>query len=160
MSTSPEEIRIELKDGHIETYSAEGVEILWRVAVDRIQVMGEYTTSAGPDLEDYFLVFVCDRDTWYEVPMSATGIDRLLQSLSRHLESELSLNLVNSVELRSSVLWPSELKGEDLFRFEDFRPSGFLHSIAHLVGVRRVSFKLAEPLFDYLDDPPTASATG
>ncbi len=107
MSTEPEGIRVELKGIHIEAFLAGGGERLWRVATDQIQVVGEYTTSAGPYMEDYFLVFVRDRNTWYEVPVSATGMDRLLQSLSRHLESELSLNLGNSVDLRSRVLWPS-----------------------------------------------------
>lgn len=87
----------------------------WRLLVAKIRSIGEYTTSAGPFIDDYFLLFVDEEAHVYEASFYAQGRDEALASLSAHLHAPLQLRLANSTSWRSRVLWPPELVNQALF---------------------------------------------
>ncbi len=89
----------------------------WRVPVDQLAVVGEYTDASGPYLDDYFLVFVKKAGERYAASFYAEGRDSLFSRLGPALDSELRCGLCSSTELKSRVMWPPAIKDKPLFDF-------------------------------------------
>jgi hypothetical protein len=88
----------------------------WRLPVAKVRVIGEYTTAAGPGLDDYFFVFVTDdSESWFEASFYADGGDSFLSELNKLLGAEIRAGLCNSISWKTRVLWPKTLEGEELF---------------------------------------------
>jgi hypothetical protein len=90
----------------------------WRLPVRKVRAIGEYTTAAGPTLDDYFFVFVTeDSECWFEASFYADGRDAFLLKLSKLLGADIRAGLCNSTSWETRVLWPQTLEGEELFTF-------------------------------------------
>jgi hypothetical protein len=85
------------------------------VIVHEAVVIGEYTTSAGPYLDDYFLVLVNRLGQMSDIPMGEAR--EAIEMLERRLGTRLRFQLNNSVDLASRVVYPPELEGSPLLDF-------------------------------------------
>jgi hypothetical protein len=94
--------RLELCDGCIR-YWVDG-SAAWELPVSVIRVVGEATNDHGPFLDDYFLCFAADADSWFEASFYAEGTQEFMKSLAIVLGSELSLRLIGSTDYASNVL--------------------------------------------------------
>jgi hypothetical protein len=90
----------------------------WRVVLDDLRLIGEYTNEDGPFADDYFLVFATE-DRLFEASFYADGRDACLAQLSDRLDTPLLLQLACSTDFDSRILWPESLDGRPLL---DFRP--------------------------------------
>ena len=107
--------RLSLTDGTV-VYDC-GDDRLWEIALDRIRVVGEFTTSSWGD--DYFLVLVTDEGRWFEGSFYSENSAEFLLDLGEQVGAELKFGLCNSTELKSRVMWPTPIKDDPLFRFDN-----------------------------------------
>lgn len=89
----------------------------FRVPLTDIAVIGEYTTAAGPAVDDYFLVFLTSRGEQYEASFYAHGSEEALRAMAT--ESPLVPRLAASADLASNILWPAEYAGQTLFTYRE-----------------------------------------
>jgi len=55
----------------------------WKLPMSAIRLIGEYTNSDGPYLDDYFFVFVLADGTWRQASFYAEGRDGFLSALGK-----------------------------------------------------------------------------
>ena len=87
----------------------------WRVRLEAVCVIGEFTDGSGPWGDDFCAVFV-ERESgaWHVLPYDADGCDDVLKLLGRKLDTPLTTTLANSTEFRSRVIWPEQLRDRPL----------------------------------------------
>ncbi|WP_143435122.1 hypothetical protein [Hymenobacter roseosalivarius] len=88
---------------------------MWTLDIDKLKVVGEFTTTAGPWNNDWFLVFADKSNEWFEVPFEASS-KQFWSRLSQKVNQELIPGLAASVTYASRVIYPKELVGKGLFR--------------------------------------------
>ena len=54
----------------------------WELPVGAICVIGEMTNDHGPYVDDYFICFATDAQTWYEASFYAEGRERRPYAIS------------------------------------------------------------------------------
>jgi hypothetical protein len=82
-----------------------------------IAVVGEYTTASGPYDEDYFLVIIERDGRTTELPVAGvTPADHTW--LEAALGLTIDFQLANRTDFTSRIIFPEELRGQPLFRFE------------------------------------------
>ena len=87
----------------------------WDVAVSDIRVVGEFTTSAGPLVDDYFVVFVTSDGRDRVASYYAADWKTAWPNLEHEIRHDLDLWLTTSTSWNSRVLWPPELKDRPLY---------------------------------------------
>ncbi len=97
----------------------------WTVSVDNIAVIGEYTTSEGPWLPDYFWVVVQKQGTWHIASNGAKNLATVLGALKRRLGGDWKYGLCGSVDIASHIVWPTVLAGKPLFTFSTLPITGW-----------------------------------
>ncbi len=107
--------------------------------INDIVVIGEYTTTDGPWLDDWFLIFITKKDQSLSIPFYANNIDELLQYLTKKFHDDFTKAcLANSSEWNSIVLYPKHLKGKALFTLalsDTYKvPKTFLEKVTASVG--------------------------
>ena len=110
-----------------------------QIDIKDIVVIGEYTNSDGPYLDDWFLTFVTKDGQWQSIPWYADNIDELTQYLSDKFHQDLNETyLANSTEWKSIVRYPTHLKEKTLFTLTPCatykEPKTFLDKILSSVG--------------------------
>jgi len=105
-----------------------------------IAIIGEYTNSDGPYLDDWFLVLVTKDGQWKSIPWYADNIDELTKHLSDKFQEKLGeSNLINSSSWKSLVSYPKHLKGQPLFKLtptETYKePKSFFDKMLHGIGL-------------------------
>jgi len=94
----------------------QGDETVWSIPLGAVRVIGEYTTTGGPGLDDYFIVFVAAAPLRvFAAPIEAGG--SVLPELSVALNFELRCGLANRVDFSSRILWPQQLVDHPLLDF-------------------------------------------
>ena len=89
----------------------------WRLKLSDVRLIGEYTNSNGPFLDDYFFVFLTAAESgWHQASFYADGRDSFLKALSEALRVPIETGLCNSVEFKTRILWPSDLNGKPLMK--------------------------------------------
>jgi hypothetical protein len=121
--------KLELCDGVIR-YRVDSTTI-WELPLSRVRVIGEATNQNGPYLDDYFLCFAPDANSWHEASFYAEGQTEFLKSLESILGCELSLRLCCSTDFDSNVIWPPHLAGKPMFSFTPVQPRTW---IGRLIG--------------------------
>ena len=87
----------------------------WSVPVADVRLIGEYTNSDGPYLDDYFFVFLtAPEGGWHQASFYAKGRDEALAELSRSIGAPLECGLCNSTHYKTRIMWPPHLKNEEL----------------------------------------------
>ena len=94
--------------------------------------MAEYTTNEGPYLDDYFLVFVTVEEGKAFFSTSsfyAEGRDGVLASLQEKFGQPIQLELFNSTDWKSRVVWPLSMAGKQYFTFTELPPKKLIESL-------------------------------
>jgi hypothetical protein len=87
----------------------------WSVSISAIRLIGEYTNSDGPYLDDYFFVFLtAPEGGWHEASFYAAGRDDALRAVEKKLGAPIEAGLCDSTDYRTRILWPPNLKGQAL----------------------------------------------
>lgn len=100
----------------------------WKVSLDDVALLGEYTTQGGPMLEDHFFVLVSKRGEEFEIPVAASGADELRQAICRTLNSETEPKLTFNTDFSSRIMAPLSLQDQPLYIFETEKKS-LLHRL-------------------------------
>lgn len=109
-------------EGEVIVYESR-VHMSWRIEVRDLKLLGECTDQNGPFTDDYWLIFVTSPHMWLGASFYSEGRDELLGALSEHLNLELELKLMASVDFASRILWPAQLAGTPLFQYSPGQPS-------------------------------------
>lgn len=86
--------------------------------ISDIKIIGELTTSGGPISDDWFLVFVMNKETWYQISMYSENIKEVLKELSQLLKAEIFGTLFYSTSWKTNVIYPKDAQGKELFLSE------------------------------------------
>jgi hypothetical protein len=125
----------------------------WSISVSDIVLIAEYTTGGGPNVDDYFLVFVTrEQGEFYysNVTMYAAGINESLTELERVMGCSFDLALSSSTNLSSRVVWPAKLAGSAYFRYDQVVPEGFWDRLRSKVQGKRIESHVADSVCEYL----------
>ncbi len=110
---------LRVSDSNLEYLDAKG-SVRWAMPIGSIILVSEYTTNEGPQVDDYFLVFVSAADGklhFSTCSFYAGGVDEALSILQERLRSPLQLRLQGSTEWRSRVAWPAKMAENEYFTF-------------------------------------------
>ncbi len=135
--------------GGVLSYELEGRRV-WELPAQEIAVVGAWTTSAGPFIDDYFLVLVRGDGMVYEAPMYADGRDDVLVALGAVLGGEIRPGLANSTTWRAEVVWPPALVGTPLYELTEARAHGIWNRLRSATGLGRVEAMLTAPIWRHL----------
>ncbi|MFK7788634.1 MAG: hypothetical protein AB8C95_03945 [Phycisphaeraceae bacterium] len=124
------------------------------LALGQVRLIGEFTTDNGPLIDDYFLCLAIDHDGWYEISNYAQGIENFKEQLQQQLGTEFAPKLVCSTKFASNVLWPSNLAGEPMFKFEAKPRTGG----KKWLPVFENKQSLSDPVSRYLENSEAPSA--
>jgi hypothetical protein len=87
----------------------------WSIRITDVRLIGEFTNSDGPYLDDYFLVFLtAPQSGWHEASFYAKGRDEAVAALSKSLGAPLECGLCNSTQYKTRIMWPPQLKDREL----------------------------------------------
>ena len=108
---------------------------LWSIPLEEIIVIGEFTTENGPYLDDWFLTLITAK-TWCEIPIGTEGIDIFLNELGEKLKSELALQLINSTDWKTRIIWPLASQNKKLYDHKILEPKTVFEKIKNFFGNR------------------------
>lgn len=121
----------------------ESAEARFRLQLDEIVLVGEYTTSDGPAAIDYFLVFFTRDGSRHDASFYAEGRDAAIEMLSDYWQMPLELRLAASTSLASNIVWPPSHAGQDLFVFHQQPPTKFFGRLLERIGVTTFEQRLS-----------------
>lgn len=98
----------------------------WSICIRDIRIVGEATNQNGPFSDDYFLCFVTGPEMWYEASFYDAGCDSFLAALGARLGVTFQPELSWSTDFASRILWPIELAGKPMFKYQDFPPKNMI----------------------------------
>jgi hypothetical protein len=132
-------------------------ELLLSIKLADIAVIGEYTTAAGPWMDDWFIVFVKKDATFYQIPFYAEGREELIHFLNAELVPNPFIGmLVNSTRWTSIVNYPDAIKAKPLFQLRSAGEYGYLERIVRKalislgIGESEEEILLSEEVKNYL----------
>jgi hypothetical protein len=123
--------RLELVDHQI--IRTLGGQIKFKIPINSIKVIGEFTTADGPILDDWF-VTILTADEWFEIPMYAAGIDKFFSDLGQELKCDLSYQLANSATWKTRIIYPSSCKDKELYKIVALEPKTLFDKIKKALG--------------------------
>ena len=120
METVEVEARLAVEGEEVAYYADGGAEV-WRLAVVKILMVAEYTSTEGSLDEDYFLQFgtVRDGEALFTGCVVPAGAEEVLEELALRVGGSMRLKLFDSVGFASRVVWPEEWVGQALFVVKD-----------------------------------------
>jgi hypothetical protein len=123
----------------------------WKIPINKIKIIAEYTNQDGPFFDDYFLVFAISSEEQLTASFYAEGRGAVLVELGKILNVELKFSLLNSADFKSCVMWPPDLSGEEFLEFYILPPKSFIGRITRkLIGVWCNYQRLAPKIKSYL----------
>ncbi|MBL9181851.1 MAG: hypothetical protein JNN17_06900 [Verrucomicrobiaceae bacterium] len=148
----PKSGKLELKDSRLSYSSPDYGE--WEISVDNVVVFGEYTTDNGPMIDDWFMVFVLNDQTWVEASNYCDGRENVREALAKRWNVEsLYGELCYHTGFASRAIWPMELTGQPLFQFTP-RHQSWLEKIKAF-GFGLIDKDLSEEVRRYLEERGT-----
>lgn len=90
-------------------------EIIWSVSLDKLKLIGEYTTAPGFDFDDYYFVFAETEESMYQVSSFLIDHKTFWPELSAKLNIELAPSLCASTQWATNIIFPEALQGKELF---------------------------------------------
>lgn len=132
MTTSEDSGQIQV-DGDVIRYTSTTYSD-WTIPIGDIRIIGEATNQNGPFADDYFLCFATGPELWYEASFYADGRAAFLVELSARLGATLALRLGSSADFASRILWPGELVGKPMFKYEETPPKTMLGRLLGSTG--------------------------
>ncbi|MFN0136081.1 MAG: hypothetical protein ACKVS9_08200 [Phycisphaerae bacterium] len=144
-----------LIDGADLVYRSPSIE-LWRLPIERIRLIGEATDQNGPFADDYWYWFAPAADDWYEASFYSEGRDTVFGELERRFGATFPHALMGSTDFASNILYPPELAGRPLLRYEKVPHRGFLKAL--LLGMIGMPFSVrqeaTEQVMQFLRERP------
>jgi hypothetical protein len=138
-----------IKDGWI--YWNQGNSNLLTLEIDKIKVIGEYSTEGGPFVDDWFIVFVMSIDEVNQISAHAEGLEKVLKELSESKGTGVVGSLFYSTQWKTNVIWPKELEGQELFELVNLPPKNRWERLKIRIGLGSVvESHLTEELKQYL----------
>ncbi|HEX8657562.1 MAG TPA: hypothetical protein VF690_08515 [Hymenobacter sp.] len=119
-------------------------EELVRIPVPEIKLIGEYTTSAGPFVDDWFIVFMTSEKNWKQISEYTPGMLEMLQELSSHLKAETIGSLAASTSWRTNIIWPQRVAGQEMWNVVSERPITLLEKLKKSMGFADQQLVLTE----------------
>jgi len=111
-----------------------GGEEFAEIIISEIRVIGEFTNANGPHLDDWFLSIITT-EYWHEIPIDVVGIEQLLIDLGHKLNSSLKLELANSTEWKTRIMYPEEYLNKDLYNEVEVSPANFKQKVQKVFGL-------------------------
>lgn len=105
---------------------------LWQMPLDRIVLLAEFTTDEGPKREDHFIVFWSFEDGELHRALAgfhAAGRDETVRALSEYWQTDLKLELKESGQWKSRVVWPKELEDHQYLALEEMPATSWRQKI-------------------------------
>lgn len=112
---------LQARNGQLGYDDAEGNH-LWQMPLERIVLVAEFTNDEGHKREDHFLVFWSFEDGELHRALAgfhAGGRDETVHALSEYWQTELKLDLPESGQWKSRVVWPKELEDHQYLALEE-----------------------------------------
>jgi len=136
---------------------------VWSLRLDDISLIGEYTTTAGPVDQDYFIVFIDSNGTSYDAP--AVTLEGYVEDELRKRFRPLTLQLVGSTAERSRIAWPPSVADAELYTYTPQPARTWTERVLRLFGTRNVNIDLSPAAASIVDGvnqdhdcPPIAAA--
>lgn len=101
----------------------------WDLPVSSLRLVGEATNEDGPGLDDWMLILVTQDGEWFTASFYATIGNEFMDRLGELLGAQLSSGLAQSATFNSRVLWPTQLEGRAIFRYDSAPPRNLLERI-------------------------------
>lgn len=105
--------------------------------INNIKVIGEYTTSEGPFIDDWFFVFILSADEIKEISAFAEGIHEVLIYLGKIKDAEIYGQLASSTQWKTRVIWPRIIEGQELYERNEFSPQNMWEKIKNKLGPKK-----------------------
>ena len=147
---------LKLGNGTLEYRSFEGT-LVWTLALGDIVLLAEYTTDAGPLLDDYFLVFVTagnDTRKFATASFYCDGLEEVLGQLALEWKADTKLALAGSTVWKSRVVWPPALADEAYSEASEVLPTTLLGRLRKAVFGPRYEYPARRSICDFLDSDP------
>lgn len=125
--------RIEVRDDKV--VRTLGGQIRYEIPLTDIKIIGEFTTADGPILDDWFLTIITD-DWWYEIPIDAIGMQQLLTDLGQKLGTTLIIQLANSANWKTRIMYPESAKDQELYDLLKVEPKTFWDKVKKSIGLQ------------------------
>jgi hypothetical protein len=112
-------------EGSTLIYADPAHNISWRLPIESLILVAEYTTNEGPQADDYFLSFVTVENGAAVISTCGfyvEGRDDALEAISQHVGSPLAFNFTSSTAYASRIIWPSSLTGHKYFSYKAVDP--------------------------------------
>jgi len=140
-------------DGNVVYCKGDDGSLIWATPISAIVLIAEYTTSAGPWIDDYFLNFWSCEDggllkssaTFY-----AKGRDVAFQILSDKLGSKLQLGLCNATWWTSRVIWPPALQNHVYFDLRVSETKSWIERLKQFCWGPTQEYSLSEEVRSFL----------
>jgi hypothetical protein len=127
----------------------------WTLPIKSIVLIAEYTTNEGPQVDDYFLVFVTAEENklfFSTCSFYVDGRDEALSVLQERLGSPIQLGLQGSTEWRSRVAWPAKMAENEYFTFAEIPPKTLLERVKKRLLGPTQEYAISKPVRDYLEE--------
>ncbi|MGH9569418.1 MAG: hypothetical protein ACRD4F_07245 [Candidatus Angelobacter sp.] len=138
--------------GGLLTYAEIAGNTLWEMPLDRIVLLAEFTTGERPP-HGYELVFWSLEDGELHRAIGsayADGIEVMVPALSAHWQWQPKLELANSAQWASRVVWPQELEGREYFALEEVPPATWREKIRKAIFGAIQQYLPTETVSEYL----------
>lgn len=97
---------------------------VFEIPISEIKAIGEFTTSNGPFLDDWFFTLIT-KNEWHEIPMDVIGVDEFFLNLGEVLGVKLEYQLTNSTIWKTRIMYPESLKERELYNMVKKRSKNF-----------------------------------
>jgi hypothetical protein len=138
-----------IKDGKI-IWETDKWGTLGQIPIKDIKAIGEYTTSAGPLQDDWFFVFILNDKDIRQVSAYATGLEEMLKQVEQIFNADLVGRLASSTDWSTRILWPTKLRGQEIFKIIERTPTSFWEKAKLKLGLLKQEMELTDNLKDYL----------
>jgi hypothetical protein len=135
-----------------KVYLNESNEIVWtrdnnvltKINIEEIKVIGEYTTANGPFIDDWFYLYILGTNDIRQISAYAQGTKEVLTKLGEKLNIDLKPRLVASTKWETNILWPTDLVGQKVFKEISTEPSEFIEKVKAKLGLADKKWDLTE----------------
>ncbi len=121
-----------------------GADVLTKVKIDEVKVIGECTTANGPFTDDWFYLYIVGTNEIRQISAYAQGTEEVLKAIGEKLNTDLKPRLVASTKWETNILWPNNLIGQKVFKEISTEPTAFIEKVKNKLGLTDKEWDLTE----------------
>jgi hypothetical protein len=121
-----------------------GADVLTKVKIDEVKVIGEYTTANGPFIDDWFYLYILGTNDIRQISAYAQGTEEVLKAIGEKLNTDLKPRLVASTKWETNILWPNNLIGQKVYKEISTAPTAFIEKVKNKLGLTDKEWDLTE----------------